>query len=329
MGKRTDRKKLIVALALLAFFAVNSYLLFFPVPISVGTVYVPPGSKSGEIALILKEKGIIRNRLLFRFLGEFYKLFKNIKAGEYSFGSRASTLDVVKKLASGDIKIHVVTVPEGYTMEEIALVLSMEGLVDFRKFIALANNANLTVDTFSFPAKLEGYLFPETYKFAKVPNAEEYIIMEMLREFKKRVVDVYSAEIEQKGYTLEKVLIMASLVEREALINPERPIITRVFYNRLKKGMMLQSCPTVMYALGKFRGKLSNEDLKVKSPFNTYICTGLPPGPICSPGVPSIEAAIRPADVNYLYFVSRNNGTHYFSRDYESHKRAKLKYQGT
>jgi len=151
----------------------------------------------------------------------------------------------------------------------------------------------------------------------------------MLKQFKKRVVDVYSAEIEQEGYTLEKVLIMASLVEREALANSERPVIAKVFYNRLKKGMMLQSCPTVMYALGKYTGKLSTEDLRVKSPFNTYICTGLPPRPICSPGIPSIEAAIRPADVNYLYFVSKNNGTHYFSKDYESHRRAKLKYQGT
>jgi len=321
-------KKLII-FALFISFLLNSFLLFYPFDIAGNIVYISPGTSSLQIATILKKKGIIKSKILFQFAGQILKIFSSFKAGEYKFGTKTSTWEAIQKLIKGEVEIHKVTIPEGYTVEEIALLLSMEKLVDFYKFLSIARKSNFKIGPYHFPENLEGYLFPDTYFFLKLPDGEEEIIREMLSRFKKKVIDVYINKnaIANNMEALHKIIIMASLVEKEAVVNSERPIIARVFYNRLKKGMPLQCDPTIRYALGKYEGKLSIEDTKIKSLFNTYIHTGLPPHPICNPGIMSIEAALHPADVNYLYFVSKNDGTHYFSRDYKSHRKAQMKYQ--
>lgn len=319
----------IIIYSLLVIALFNLFLFFYPFQTQGKPVIIPPRSNSIQVASTLKENGIIRNKTYFLVAGQMFKVFHNIRAGEYDFGSRASTWMVLKKLSRGEIAIYRITIPEGWTISDTGKLLSQSRLVDPGEFFNLVNDADFTIDSYKFPKNLEGYLFPDTYYFMKGVNIEKTIIVQMLSQFKKKIVDVYGAEIKAKGYSLEKVIILASLVEKEAVVDHERPVIAKVFYNRLRKKMLLQCDPTVRYALGKFSGKLSRKDLGVKSPFNTYLHAGLPPYPICNPGIASIKAVLRPADTDYLYFVSKNDGTHYFAKSYEEHKEAKKKYQGS
>lgn len=307
----------------------NIFLLFYPFPNQCESVVITPHSDSIQVASILEENGLVKNKFYFLVVGQIFKIFHNLKAGEYEFGKRVSTWNVLNKLAKGEIAIYKITIPEGWTIQDIVCLLSEKGLINPERFLALAENANFMVESYKFPKNLEGYLFPDTYYFTKGVDTEESIIAQMLSQFKRRVIDKYGDEIRTRKYSLDRIIILASLIEKEAVVNYERPVISKVFYNRLKRKMLLQCDPTVRYALGKFEGKLTLYDLNVKSPFNTYIHTGLPPHPICNPGIASIRAAIYPADVDYLYFVSKNDGTHYFTKNYEEHREAKKKYQGT
>lgn len=317
----------ICILVVLALF--NLFSLFYPIQIQNKSVVIPPRSNSIQVASILKENGIIKNEIYFLVIGQMFKVFHNIRAGEYSFGQRVSTWMVLRKLARGEITIYKITIPEGWTNLDIGNLMVQSGLVDRDKFFNLTNDANFIIDSYKFPKNLEGYLFPDTYYFMKGTNTEESIISQMLSQFKKKVIDKYGEEIKKNEYSIDRIIILASLIEKEAVTDFERPIIAGVFYNRLKRKMRLQCDPTVRYALGKFDGRLTIGDLNVKSPFNTYIHTGFPPHPICNPGIASIVASLRPASVDYIYFVSKNDGTHYFAKSYEEHKEAKKKYQGS
>ena len=309
--------------------AINIFFVFFPFKTAGKAVFIKPHSNAIQVVDVLKETGTIKSRWHFLVMGQIFKAFNSIRAGEYEFSARVSTWTVLQKLARGEIAICKITIPEGWTAQDIADLLSREKLVDPKIFLMLVNDSNYVIDDFKFPKNLEGYLFPDTYYFTKGTSTENSIIGQMLSQFKKKVIDGLGKDIKGSNHSLGKIITMASIVEKEAIVNVERPIIAGVFYKRLRMGMPLQSDPTARYAISKYAGALTMQDLRTRSPFNTYLYAGLPPHAICNPGIPSIQAALHPQDDGYLYFVSKNDGTHFFSRKYEDHRKAKRKYQGT
>lgn len=308
---------------------VNIFFVFYPFKVGGKNIFIPPNSNAVKVATILKENTVIKSKWHFLVMGQVFKVFNSIRAGEYEFTDRVSMWTILRKLAKGEIAICRVTIPEGWTVKDICDLLSKEKLVDPKKFMALANDSNYVIDDFKFPKNLEGYLFPDTYYFTKGISTEGSIIGQMLSQFKKKIIDGLREELAKSKYSFDKIITMASIVEREAIVDIERPIIAGVFYKRLRMGMALQSDPTVRYALSKYEGALTMADIRTKSAFNTYYHPGLPPHPICNPGIASIKASINPPSVDYLYFVSKRDGTHYFSKKYGEHKIAKRKYLGT
>jgi UPF0755 protein len=224
----------------------------------------------------------------------------------------------------------LVTVPEGFTLKQIAGVMARRLGTDSIRFVKLAHDTDFikrlsTKYGFPPPPSLEGYLFPDSYKFSYFED-ESSIIERMVKQLMEVIEDNgIFYELRRKGLELHTVLTLASIVEREAAVDSERPVIAAVFWNRLKRGIPLESCATVEYALPRHKTRLTYADLKIQSPYNTYIHPGLPPGPICSPGLKSIEAVVNPADVPYLYFVSRGDGTHLFATSYKEHIKNKAK----
>jgi len=319
----------IIIFIILGVAVVNIFFVFYPFKVGEKTVFIPPNSNAVRVAMILKESAEIKSQWHFLVMGQVFKVFNSIRAGEYEFTERVSMWTILRKLARGEIAICRITIPEGWTVQDICDLLSREKLVDPKKFLALANDSNYVIDDFKFPKNLEGYLFPDTYYFTKGTSTENSIIGQMLSQFKKKVIDGLRKELSESKYSLNKIVTMASIVEREAIVDVERPIIAGVFYKRLKIGMALQSDPTVRYALSKYKGALTMDDIRTRSAFNTYYHPGLPPHPICNPGVASIKASINPPSVDYLYFVSKRDGTHFFSKKYGEHKKAKRKYLGT
>jgi UPF0755 protein len=199
------------------------------------------------------------------------------------------------------------TIPEGNNIKQTADIISKIINIDKKKFIEIANNK-----------KLEGYLMPETY-FINKKTTEEQIIEIMYNEFNRKITPDIKKKIKNMKTNLNNVIIIASIIEKEAVLDEERKIISSVFYNRLKRGMKLQACSTVLYAIGSYKNKLSIEDTKFNSPYNTYIYSGLPPGPISNPGMKSINAAINPSNTDYLFFVSFDNNSHMFAKNYSDH----------
>jgi UPF0755 protein len=214
-------------------------------------------------------------------------------------------LKILKKTKKNNmIKL---TIPEGNNIKQTADIISKIINIDKKKFIEIANNK-----------KLEGYLMPETY-FINSKTNEEQIIEIMYNEFNKKITPDIKRKIKKMNTTLNNIIIIASIIEKEAVLDEERQIIASVFYNRLKNKMKLQSCSTVLYAIGSVKNKLSIEDTKFNSPYNTYIHSGLPPGPISNPGMKSINAAINPSNTDYLFFVSIDNNSHMFAKKYSDH----------
>lgn len=279
-------------------------------------------------AELMRKKGVIKKEI-FLLLGHlnFFK-GKTIKAGEYKFELPVSTYEVLRKIVNGEVFLHSVTIPEGSSIEDIADILKKEGLTEKEDFKKACKNPAFISDFKINAPDLEGFLFPDTYFFPKGIEPEK-IIEIMVMRFREKTME-YIKLAESAGYDFYKVVILASLIEKETGIPSERTLISSVFYNRLRKGIPLQCDPTVIYAMkkeGKFFPPLKGEDLAFPSPYNTYIHKGLPPGPICNPGIPSIESALNPSKTNYLYFVSNGDGTHTFSSDLSSHNRAVRNYK--
>jgi UPF0755 protein len=235
--------------------------------------------------------------------------------------------DILSKLRTGQVVLHPVTIPEGFTIAQIAEVLDLKGVTDIKEFVRLAHDPDfiLTALKLELPS-LEGYLFPNTYHIARHTTAKDVItvlVENMWRiftpEFRARAQDIHM--------TVHEVLTLASVIEKETGVDEERELVSSVFHNRLKRGIPLQSDPTVIYGMSLFDGNLKKRDLDKVGPYNTYRVAGLPPGPIANPGEHSIRAALYPAPTPYLYFVSRNNGTHEFSATLAEHNRAVEKYQ--
>jgi len=289
-------------------------------------VTVSRGAPFRLVAGKLKAKGIIASERGFLFLAWLTGAERMTKAGEYEFSPSMSPLVIIGMLKDGKVKKYIVTVPEGYTIRQIAALLQGKGLGDKEAFITRAMDRGLAKKLGLPGPTLEGYLFPDTYRLQKGMSPAE-IIEVMVRRFK----DVYNGEFKdparRRDMGLKQVVTLASIIEKETSDPSEREIISSVFHNRLKKGIKLQSDPTVIYAMEAFDGNIRKKDLKTKSPYNTYTHYGLPPGPIANPGKDAIRAAISPVDSKYLYFVSKNDGTHYFSRTYKEHINAVKRYQ--
>lgn len=289
-------------------------------------VTIPEASTSAEIGAILKDNGVIRSELAFKIKVKKDGAASQLKAGTYYFEGTYSLSEVIDALVSGPtLSGEKVTIPEGYNQKQIIELLVSKGLVTEDEFLAAAANGDFGYDY--LPAagdsqRLEGFLFPDTYYIAADDSAETIIKM-MLETFDSYYTDEWKARVEELGLTTSQWVTMASIVEKEAAVESDRPIIAGVFYNRLKIGMLLQSCATVQYALGETKSVLSNEDVQIDSPYNTYINYGLPPGPIASPGYASLYAALYPTDSDYLYFVAKPDGEHIFSVTYEEHLAAK------
>jgi len=294
-------------------------------PGSERIVLIPSGTSGRKIAAILETESVIRNKHLFMLLARFYRSGKTMKAGEYRFTTAMLPADVLTMLQDGKVYARSITIPEGYTARQMADVLA-EHKLDKSAFLAFvfdkqnAARFNIAADS------LEGYLFPSTYQMTRETTAEA-LAQTMVEEFWKVMTPDLRKEIEQQGMTVHEVVTLASIVEEEAQVPEERELIAAVYRNRLRIGMKLDSDPTVIYGIPNFNGNLTRTDLQTDTPYNTYMRKGLPPGPIASPGKASILAAIRPANVKYLYFVAKNDGSHQFSTNYDDHKRAVRQFQ--
>ncbi|MFZ0447930.1 MAG: endolytic transglycosylase MltG [Desulfatiglandaceae bacterium] len=315
------------------------FLLVISIAFGFGYYLITPPGKGGHpkvfqvregvtlkaVARDLEAKGFIRSRVLFELWGRFKGYGSDIKTGEYLLSTSMPPSKIFNILMRGKSILYSVTIPEGYDRRHIAAVLAEENLVDERKFLALTGDPQLAEEYgFSGPG-LEGFLFPDTYEFSR-GLAARAVIDVMVKRFRQAVAPL-SARIRRCGMSLEEVVTLASIVEKETGRSEERPLIASVFLNRLKKKMRLESDPTVIYGLKSFTGNLRRKDLEHPSPYNTYLNRGLPPGPIASPGLESIKAVLFPARTDYLYFVSKNDGTHHFSKTLEEHNRAVRIYQ--
>ena len=290
------------------------------------TVEIPRGSSFAQTADILNEAGLIRQKKGFYLLALVTDTAKYIKAGEYDLQSSMTPMALLEKLTKGKVKGYQVFIPEGFTLNQIASRLENQGLADRETFISLASDSRLLSSLGIEEESVEGYLFPDTHRLNK-SMGEEGILRFMVRQFRKVMTPDMLTRANELGLTEDEVVTLASIIEKEGGSQEERPIISAVFHNRLKRGMRLQSDPTVIYGIEDFDGNLRKSDLREKTPYNTYRIEGLPPGPICNPGREAIEAALYPASVDFLYFVSKNNGSHQFSSNLKDHNKAVLKYQ--
>jgi len=291
-------------------------------------VLLRPGYSTRRIAAELEAVGVIRSRLGFILWHRIHRK-QSLKAGEYLFDKTATTLDVHDRLVHGDIYVHTVVIPEGFTMFDIAQAVQDAGLGSSQEFLAVAqSNTELISDLAPEAKSLEGYLFPNTYEFTKTQSMKD-IAAAMVKQF-RQVAEQIGLTAKGQNTDVQKAVTMASIIEKETAIPEERTIVASVYYNRLARNIALQADPSVIYAEllnGNYGGALHHSDMRFQSAYNTYTHPGLPPGPIGNPGRNSLEAALHPALTDYFYFVSDGNGHHRFSRNLEEHNQnvAKLR----
>ena len=291
-------------------------------------IEVPAGANAGAVRRELVEKGVVRDDGTARAALVWSRQAGRLKAGEYLFDRPMSALDVVNKIARGEVYTRRLTFPEGLTIAEMADVYAANGFGEADAFLRAAGDATLIRDLDPAAPDLEGYLFPETYTLSRATSASSLVAM-MVDGFRTSVPDVQS-RAEAQGLSVRQLMALASLVEKETGRSNERPLVAAVYRNRLMRGMGMQADPTVVYALqkaGRYDGNIRKADLSFDSPYNTYRYPGLPPGPIAAPGRASIEAALAPASVPYLYFVSRNDGSHVFAETLAEHNANVYEYQ--
>jgi UPF0755 protein len=316
---------LVVAL-LLGFAGWLIWAALLPVqPAETTFVLLRPGWSTRHIANELHREGIIRSPAAF-FMLPYIEGERTLKAGEYKFDEPASALEVWRRLARGDVYARTVVVPEGYNIYDIAAAVEQAGLGPAADFLAVAKGDTSLVRDLDPEAKtLEGYLFPDTYQFTRIDSPRD-IAAVMVRRFRQE-----AQKIGLLGNPdMHRIVVMASIVERETAAPEERPLVAGVYYNRLARKMLLAADPSVIYATllaGRYRGTIYQSDLEFDSPYNTYKHAGLPPGPIANPGIASLEAARHPVRSDFLYFVSDNNGHHRFARSPEEHARNVASYR--
>ncbi len=319
---------LVVVLGVLCILLEGWWILSVPGPLRFTSrvVEVPAHKGIIEVAEILDDAGVIRSRVGFVLLTLARGSFRSLKAGEYQIPQGTNTVKVLELLEGGKVLQHLVTFQEGSSLGELARQLETERLTPAGDILRVAKDA-VFLKTLDVQAdSVEGYLFPDTYQFVKGMTPEE-ILARMVARLREKISPEILAEARQREMTMHQLLTLASIIEKEAVESSEMPLISAVFWNRLKRDMPLQADPTVQYAVGKDRKRLTREDLQVDSPYNTYRRQGLPPGPIASPGRAAIAAAVRPARVNYLYFVALDDRFHTFSTNLADHNAAVARYR--
>lgn len=281
-------------------------------------VIIPHNTPAKRIGSILLENKVIKSPTLFILATRLFGVDKKIRGGKYILPKNISVFLACRLLKRGGKEKVMVTIPEGWTVKDIAFLLEKEGIVSADSFLSASEDREILRRLgIPFP-KAEGFLFPNTYEF-RIPSSPSEVMEKMAEEFFR----VYKSLRESLPSPLSDsaVIILASIVEKEACLDIERQIIAQVFLNRLKKGMKLEACPTVEYALGYRKERLNSIDLRVPSPYNTYLYSGLPPTPICNPGRKSIAAVLSPAKTDYLYFFALKDGRHIFSKTFKEHQR--------
>lgn len=292
----------------------------------VRTLDIPEGATFRQVAELLQGARLLTHQWGFLLLGKLTASDRRIVAGEYALRSDMSPKELLAELRSGHVVLHPVTIPEGYTAAQIAELLDHKGILDGNEFLRLVHDRafirTLRLETDS----LEGYLFPNTYRLAKRANSQE-VIEAMVGGLRQVFTPEWQARAKDVNMSVHDVLTLASVIEKESGVEAERELVSAVFHNRLRRRIPLQSDPTVIYGIPNFNGNLTKKDLADANPYNTYRITGLPPGPIANPGAEAIRAALYPVPTSYLYFVSRNDGTHQFSSTLAEHNRAVEQYQ--
>jgi len=332
-GPETTRPSLRLArggaLAALGIALLSAFLLFDAPPggdWQEKVAVVPKGSRLPEVVSALREAGVLPHPLAFRVLVRMTFTGRTLHYGEYTFVRPPSTFEVWQRIRSGDAKTYEIKVLPGANLYDVAALVKERSLADPKEFLAAASSPAV-LERLQIPAgSAEGYLSPDTYLFVK-PVTPEEILETMVRMFRKK----YTPEMERKaqaaGLPLHQVVTIASIIEKETGIEEEKPLVSAVIRRRLALGMPLQMDPTVIYGVKRFDGTVTRKDLRTPGPYNTYLNRGLPPGPIANPGASALSAAISPSEADYLYFVSRNDGSHTFSRTLQEHNQAVLEYR--
>jgi UPF0755 protein len=327
----TKTVRTLITLFLVVVLAVGGWLawqVYVPMsPPANTSLLLHSGYSTRRIAAELKAAGVIRSELVFRVWHELHPK-PSLKAGEYRFERAATLPQVYERIARGDIYFHVVTIPEGYTMFDIAKAMEEAGLGSAADFLHVAETqTQLIADLAPEATSLEGYLFPNTYQFTRTESLEE-MAAAMVHQFRQVAQQIGLGVGPNLDVT--KVVTMASIVEKETAAPEERPRVASVYFNRLALKMALDADPSVIYAellAGTYQGSLHHDDLAVDSPYNTYRFPGLPPGPIGNPGRSALQAALHPDSTDFLYFVSDDNGHHRFARSLEEHNRNVAAYR--
>jgi UPF0755 protein len=297
-----------------------------PEPPAVRIIEVSEGTTFRQLAAMLEHERLIASQWGFEILGRLTWVDRRIPAGEYALHAGMRPTEILGILRDGHVVHYPVTIPEGYTVAQIASLLDQRGLADKAEFLRLAYNQDFIRTQGLDVSSLEGYLFPNTYHVDRHATIKE-IISTMVSGLWQAFTPELRARAKDINLSVHQVLTLASVIEKETSVEGERELISAVFHNRLRRKIPLQSDPTVIYGLKTFDGNLRKRDLEAASPYNTYRVRGLPPGPIANPGARSIRAALFPAPATFLYFVSRNDGTHVFSSTLAEHNRAVNKYQ--
>lgn len=332
MQRRRGLKLIVVAVALVVIGAAALVQWYRAATRPVATsgepvlVEIERGSGASVIARQLEAAGLIRSAAAFEVLLSLSGEAGSLRAGQYELSPEMDAAQIARKLAAGEVAVRRVTIPEGLRIEEIAERIAEAGLTSADEFLEAATPSQVMEQSRPDGLKLdgdslEGYLFPETYDF-ELGSEPSAMAARMVRELNERFVKPNKQRIAASKLSLHEIITLASLVEREARVAQERPPIAGVLMNRLNRDMPLQCDATIQYALGAHRERLLYEDLKVDSPYNTYLHKGLPPGPICAPGLESLLAALSPAETDSLYYVARPDGKHVFSKTYEEHQAA-------
>ncbi|MBI2863568.1 MAG: endolytic transglycosylase MltG [Chloroflexi bacterium] len=350
--------RLVLGLALLVFVGVVATILLLPgrlqnlgqfaldyidkpVSSAEATVLfrVSPGENAATIGQRLKEQGLIRSVDAFRLLVTYYGVGAHLEAGEYELRPNMTTTEVISVINKGIVKTTSFTIPEGWRIAQIAEAVGKKGVFgkdEFLKAVKDGGNGYEFLANVPSSSSLEGYLFPDTYSISPSSSPAD-LVNQLLKNFDRRVTPAMRAKAIANGLSLHEVITLASIVEREAVVTTERPLIASVYLNRLKLGMPLQADPTVQYSLandpasvakfGFWKVGLTEADLEQVSPYNTYRNKGLPPGPICNPGLASIQAVLEPAESDFLYFVAADDGSHAFAKTLDEHERNIRRYR--
>lgn len=292
---------------------------------TVEMITISQGMVPGKIAAELQAKKIISSRRLFTIYARLRGLDSRLKAGTYQFSDGMSPAQILGKLATGDVYRCLFAVPEGYSTYQIAELLEARGFFQKGAFLRQCRDKEMLKELDIPSESVEGFLYPSTYNI--LPGmSEKQLIVQMVEQFHDMYAARFADRAKHHPFSQMKVLTMASMIEKEAIDPSERPLIAAVFHNRLKKGMRLQSDPTSVYGVRAFAGNVSKQDIMHNSPYNTYKIKGLPPGPIGNPSSAAIEAVLNPAPADYLYFVAKKNGNHYFSTTLDEHNRAVARF---